>query len=211
MVALRWPAWAVVATLVAVMSLAITLAEVGQQSGGHSLTSSAAPESRSIYAYDTTPQLAVRSTEPDETGVRQLTAWPSVSLARQGATARFLAAEATTAAAARPFVIGEDTARVNAAAKAFDAETYPGYSNPDGLAEGSPELGQARLSDNSQWIGDRMAAGQRGIDIGPAPGRANFPGATSDAYSIELYELENASYGNLIQPYDLPVSLGAPR
>jgi hypothetical protein len=120
--------------------------------------------------------------------------------------------DATDAAAGatRPFVIGEDTARVNAAARAFDAETYPGYANPDGLAEGSPELDQARLSDNSQWIRDRIAAGQRGIDIGPAPGRANFPGATSDAYSVELYELETAGYGNVVQPYDLPIPLEVP-
>jgi hypothetical protein len=121
----------------------------------------------------------------------------------------FFATDAT-AAAARPFVIGEDTARVDAAARAFDAETYPGYANPDGLAEGSPELDQARLSDNSQWIRDRIAAGQRGIDVGPAPGRANFPGVTSDAYSVELYELESAGYGNIIQPYDFPIPLGVP-
>jgi hypothetical protein len=58
-------------------------------------------------------------------------------------------AAGATGAAVRPFVIGEDTTRVDAAARAFDAETYPGYANPDGLAEGSPELDQARLSDNT--------------------------------------------------------------
>ena len=36
------------------------------------------------------------------------------------------------------------------------------------------------------------------IDIGPARGRANYPGVTSDGYSIELYLLEEARYRWLV-------------
>jgi RHS repeat-associated protein len=117
------------------------------------------------------------------------------------------AAPEAAGAALRPIVIGENMERVNAAASAFDAEIYGGFDNVDGLT--GSDLDEARLSHNSEWLRAGMAEGRRVIDIGPDPGNELFPGVTKDAYAMELYELESGGYTNIMQPYDMPVSIGA--
>jgi len=77
---------------------------------------------------------------------------------------------------------------------------------------GSDALRDARLSHNGQWMRDRLAEGRKVTDIGPAEGRANFPGVRSDGYSVELYEIENLAYDYLMSPYEDAVALvGVPR
>jgi hypothetical protein len=98
--------------------------------------------------------------------------------------------------------------RVQPAADAFGADVYSGYANPDGLTGSA--LNEARLSDNANWINNAMGLGQRIIDIGPDPLRANFPGVTSDAYAMELQQIEEAGYTNIMQPYDSPIPLSVP-
>ena len=85
-------------------------------------------------------------------------------------------------------------------------KTYAGFKNVDGLT--GTDLKEAQLSHNSQWMRERINEGRQVIDIGPAETRANYPGVTSDSYSVELYELEAAGYTNIIQPYDYPISIG---
>ena len=107
----------------------------------------------------------------------------------------------TQALTLRPVVIGENMERVNVAARTFGADVYEGYPNVEGLAHGSQELTDARLAHNGEWIREQIAQARTIIDIGPAPNYANYPGVTSDAYSVELYEIEHAGYGNVIRPY----------
>src|SRR6266568_1244350 len=98
----------------------------------------------------------------------------------------------------RPVVIGENMERVRAAANAFDADTYGGFDNVDGLT--GSDLETARSTHNAAWIRARIAEGRRVIDIGPWEGNAQYPGVTKDPYSIELYE--SAGYQNVIRPYE---------
>ena len=107
-----------------------------------------------------------------------------------------------------PAVIGEGMPRATQAAQAFGADTYPGFANVDGLT--GDALNEARLSDNASWINNMMSQGRTIIDIGPQLGRAGFPGVTSDAYAMELQEIEGAGYSNVIQPYDNPILLNVP-
>lgn len=39
-----------------------------------------------------------------------------------------------------------------------------------------------------------MDEGYRILDLGPAPGRANYPGATSPYYRMELNEIRSRQY-----------------
>jgi RHS repeat-associated protein len=117
-------------------------------------------------------------------------------------------ATATGGGSLAPAVIGEGMPRATQAAQAFGADTYPGFANVDGLT--GDALNEARLSDNASWINNMMSQGRTIIDIGPQLGRAGFPGVTSDAYAMELQEIEGAGYSNVIQPYDNPILLNVP-
>ena len=56
----------------------------------------------------------------------------------------------------------------------------------------------------------RLALGYRSSTSVPIRDM-NFPGVTSDGYSIELHAIDSAGYGNVIQlPYTLPSGAGVP-
>ena len=46
------------------------------------------------------------------------------------------------------------------------------------------------MEQDRQWIRDRIANHETVVDIGPQEGRANYPGATSPYYQMELNELK---------------------
>ncbi len=52
------------------------------------------------------------------------------------------------------------------------------------------------MEDNRQWINDKMDQDYEIVDIGPAPGRANYPEATSEFYKMELGEIQAREYEN---------------
>ena len=95
---------------------------------------------------------------------------------------------------ARPAVIGESMERVNATAGIW-GKTYKGFKNSERL--GGEDLASARAAHDTAWMDRMMNEGRTIIDRGPAPGRAKFPGVTSDAYAIELLALEQRQYLNI--------------
>ena len=84
---------------------------------------------------------------------------------------------AKTAIQKRSVVIGEDmSGRVLPTAKLRNAETY----NPTPFTNRNQSL-----LDNKNWINQKMDEGCTILDCGAAPGRANYPNATSPYYQIE--------------------------
>jgi hypothetical protein len=68
-----------------------------------------------------------------------------------------------------------------------------------------------RSSDFSVKCGSELSTGEparrpRASDVFGADSYSVL-GVTKDAYSIELNEIEAAAYGNVMQPYDLPIRL----
>ena len=72
------------------------------------------------------------------------------------------------------------------------AITYGGFDNPDNLT--GTDLKSAQLGHNIAWLADQTSLGRRIISIGTEAGRENYPGVTSDSYSIELWFLESIGY-----------------
>ncbi|HXM19608.1 MAG TPA: RHS repeat-associated core domain-containing protein [Candidatus Tumulicola sp.] len=87
-----------------------------------------------------------------------------------------------------PIVIGENMNRVRAAAAELGARTYSGFPNAEGLA--GSNLAEAQLSHNAEWLLGELRGGSTVIDIGPDIRGLNYPGITSDSYSLELQLLE---------------------
>jgi RHS repeat-associated protein len=80
-----------------------------------------------------------------------------------------------------PVVIGEGM--TERAIPFAEANGYQWY-------KGSPELPESEwLGHNQEWIRNRVAEGRTMIDVGPHPGRANYPLPTSDSYAMELKEM----------------------
>lgn len=52
------------------------------------------------------------------------------------------------------------------------------------------------MENNRIWINRQMDMNKQIIDIGPEPGRANYPGPTSPYYQMELNEISHRSYPN---------------
>lgn len=95
---------------------------------------------------------------------------------------RFIAAEVE---ASRTVVIGEDMeGRVIPTAQKIGADWYH-----------APDAPPERWMENDrQWINDQMDQGCTIVDCGPAPGRANFPSATSPYYQMELDQIAARDY-----------------
>jgi RHS repeat-associated protein len=90
------------------------------------------------------------------------------------------------ASADRPVVIGEAMqARVVPAAQKLAADWY---QPPD-----FPNNAQS-LTHNRYWINEMMNQGRGVIDIGAAPGRSNFPAATSPWYAMEQDQVAQRAY-----------------
>jgi hypothetical protein len=88
--------------------------------------------------------------------------------------------------AGRPVVLGESMAgRVIPAAQKLGADWYqpPTFANDT-----------QSLAHNRYWVNEMMNQGRGIIDIGAAPGRANFPGPTSPWYDMELTQVAQRSY-----------------
>ena len=84
-------------------------------------------------------------------------------------------------------VIEEDMLdRVGPAAEKLGAEIY----KPVEASESQ------WLGNNKNWINDKMDAGYKIYDVGPAPGRAMYPEATSKFYRMEIEEIANRGYTN---------------
>jgi hypothetical protein len=82
-------------------------------------------------------------------------------------------------------VIGEDMrGRVIPAASGLGAGYYDPPTAP------SSEW----MENNRRWINDRMDEGCVFYDCGPAPGRSNYPSATSEFYQMELNEIAKRGY-----------------
>jgi RHS repeat-associated protein len=119
-----------------------------------------------------------------ETGSWESMAGPSASTPEYlGEGCAFAAEEG--GAAGRTIVIGEDMeGRVIPTAQKLGADWYQ-------PADAPPEQW---MENNRRWINDRMEEGCTIIDCGPAPGRANFPDATSPYYQMELNEIAARDY-----------------
>ena len=92
---------------------------------------------------------------------------------------------------ARPVVIGEaQQARVIPAAESLGTDLYQ-----------PPEFANAAqsLAHNRYWINEQMNQGRGIVDIGPAPGRANFPEPTSPWFAMERGEIMRRGYTYYIQ------------
>ena len=50
------------------------------------------------------------------------------------------------------------------------------------------------VENNHQWINDQMDHDCTIVDCGPAPGRVNFPSATSPYYQMELDQIATRNY-----------------
>jgi hypothetical protein len=50
------------------------------------------------------------------------------------------------------------------------------------------------MGNNQKWINKKMDDGCRILDCGAAPGRANYPGATSPYYKMELDQIKTRKY-----------------
>lgn len=82
-------------------------------------------------------------------------------------------------------VIGEDMrGRVIPAASGLGA----GYYDPPAAPRSE------WMENNRRWINDRMDEGCVFYDCGPAPGRSNYPSATSEFYQMELNEIAKRGY-----------------
>jgi RHS repeat-associated protein len=91
----------------------------------------------------------------------------------------------------RPIVIGEAMRdRVIPAAQRTGADWYdpPTFDTTDQM-----------MSHNRYWINEQMNQGRGIIDVGPAPGRANFPEVTSDFYAMERDEIMRRGYTAYVQ------------
>jgi len=75
-------------------------------------------------------------------------------------------------------VIGEDMGRVKPFAKRYGYEYFETKSSPSQW-----------MRENRAWIRARMDEGYTIVDLGPAPGRANYPYITSDFYRMELGQI----------------------
>jgi len=93
----------------------------------------------------------------------------------------------------RPIVIGEDVPnRVIPRSQKYGADYYkPPEAPPDQWME-----------NNRKWINDAMDESRGIIDIGPAPGRKNYPKPTSDYYNMERNEISKRNYTNYVQMYN---------
>lgn len=108
----------------------------------------------------------------------------TTTILTDGASTEMSAAET----APKTIAIGEDmTNRVEPFAQRVGADTYKAdpTAPPDQW-----------MSNNRQWINDRMDEGCRILDCGPAPGRTNYPGPTSEYYQMELNEIDKRGYTN---------------
>ncbi|HVM07699.1 MAG TPA: DUF6531 domain-containing protein [Acidimicrobiales bacterium] len=94
-------------------------------------------------------------------------------------------------ATGRPIVIGEDMRnRVIPAAERMGADYYaPPQFRTDGQS----------MAHNRYWINEQMNQGRGIIDVGPAPGRAQYPEPTSPYYQMERDEMMARSYSNYVQ------------
>jgi RHS repeat-associated protein len=91
----------------------------------------------------------------------------------------------------RPVVIGEAMqARVIPAAQKLGADWYqpPAFAND-----------AQSLAHNRYWINEMMNQGRGIVDIGAAPGRANFPAATSPWYAMEQDQVAQRAYQYYMQ------------
>ena len=52
------------------------------------------------------------------------------------------------------------------------------------------------MENNRRWINEKMDQGCPIYDCGAAPGRSNYPGATSPYYQMELDESARRGYQN---------------
>ena len=86
----------------------------------------------------------------------------------------------------RPVVIGEDMAgRVIPAGLRMGADVYsPPYF----------ESATQSMAHNRVWINEQMNQGRGIVDVGPAPGRANFPEPTSPWYAMERDQIAQRDY-----------------
>ena len=50
------------------------------------------------------------------------------------------------------------------------------------------------MAHNRVWINEQMNQGRGIIDVGPAPGRANFPEPTSPWYAMERDQIAQRDY-----------------
>ncbi len=85
----------------------------------------------------------------------------------------------------RTVIMGEDMGRVRGAAGALGGEVY----EPPHFDRRS-----VQLAHNRYWINEQMNQGNRLVDIGPAAGRANYPGPTSEFYKLELDAVGGRNY-----------------
>jgi hypothetical protein len=83
----------------------------------------------------------------------------------------------------RIVVIGEDMGRVKPFAKRYGYEYFDTKSPPSQW-----------MHENRAWIRARMDDGDTIVDIGPAPGRANYPYITSPYYAMEQAEIAGRGY-----------------
>jgi hypothetical protein len=102
---------------------------------------------------------------------------------------------AGAATSADTIVIGEDMGgRVIPTAQSRGA----GWYNP-------PDAPPAQWMQNNQnWINQKMDGGCMILDCGAAPGRANYPNATSPYYQMELDQIQQRGY----QPYQKIPAVG---
>jgi RHS repeat-associated protein len=93
--------------------------------------------------------------------------------------------DGATGTGSRSIVIGEDMqGRVIPTAERIGADYYD-----------PPEAPPSEwMENNRQWINDRMDEVCTIYDCGPAPGRANYPGPTSEYYQMELNEIAKRGY-----------------
>jgi hypothetical protein len=87
----------------------------------------------------------------------------------------------------RTAVIGERMSRVRAFAGEYGYETMPNLPRSMPTAE--------KLAANRAWIRARMDEGYTIVDLGPAPGYANYPYITSPYYRMELEQILGRGYG----------------
>jgi len=82
-------------------------------------------------------------------------------------------------------VIGESMNRVRGAADEIGADVYrPPHFDNDTVS----------MAHNRYWINEQMNQGNTIVDIGPAPGRANYPEPTSPWYQMERDELQRRDH-----------------
>lgn len=119
---------------------------------------------------------------------------PTAPVAPAPQTARFVVDSAgvvtdlgpRVSTAQRPIVIGEAMRdRVIPAAQRTSADWYdpPTFESTSQM-----------MAHNRYWINEQMNQGRGIIDVGPAPGRANYPEPTSDFYAMERDEIAARGY-----------------